>query len=372
MKDVSIRPLWTIHDGSGASLPPRLIELLVQVEREGSLLLASKRLGLSYRHAWELVRQGEAQLKLQLLHMERGRGSTLTELAARIVWADHRIRARLTPLLDTLASEIGAELRLALSAAPSALRMQASHGFAVEQLIARLDAEGMQPSFSYASSAAAVAALRDGDCDVAGLHVPLGSMQDAILRYYASWLDGLKLTLVDIATRRQGLMVRAGNPKEIYTLADLTRDKVRFINRQPGSGTRLLLEGLLKGAGVSPAQIVGFEQGEYTHAAVAAYVASGMADVGFGLEPPARRFKLDFVPVAHERYFLLCRSEAMGSAGVQKMLEVLRASDFRAALAALPGYDARACGETSDFQAAFADAEAAPPESQAPPPPDAR
>lgn len=354
MKNVSIRPLWTIHDSNGASLPPRLIELLVHVEKEGSLLLASKRMGLSYRHAWDLVRQGEAQLKLQLLHMERGRGSTLTELAARIVWADHRIAARLTPLLDTLASEIGAELRLALSAAPAALRMQASHGFAIELLIARLGAEGMQLSVSYAGSVAAVAALRDGHCDVAGLHVPLGPMQDATLQYYRSWLDGLKLTQIDIANRRQGLIVRAGNPKDIYTLADLTRKDVRFINRQPGSGTRLLLEGLLASAELSPADITGFEQGEHTHAAVAAYVASGMADVGFGLETPARRFKLDFVPVARERYFLLCRSEIMGTAAVQKMLDILRASDFRAVLATLPGYDPAACGDCTDVQAAFA------------------
>lgn len=353
MNEISIRPLWTLHDASGAGLSPRVIELLVEVEKEGSLLLAAKRLGLSYRHAWALVRQAEAQLKLQLLHMERGKGSTLTEFAARIVWAHHRVGARLTPLLETLASELAVELRLALSAAPSALRVQASHGFAIEQLLARLAGEGMELSFSYASSAAAVAALREGSADVAGLHIPLEAMEEATVAHYRHWLDGLQLNLVDIAIRRQGLMVRASNPKGIYALADLVRDDVRFINRQPGSGTRLLLEGLLQAAQISAADITGFEQGEYTHAAVAAYVASGMADVGFGLETPARRFKLDFVPIARERYFLLCRREVMETPALQKMLEVLRARDFRAALAALPGYDPTHCGEVSDLHAAF-------------------
>jgi len=81
---------------------------------------------------------------------------------------------------------------------------------------------------------------------------------------------------------------------------------VRFINRQRGSGTRFLLDCLLEKEAIDPERINGYEQGEYTHAAVAAYVASGMADAGFGVETPARRFKLDFIPLQTERYFLLC------------------------------------------------------------------
>ncbi len=353
MKQVSIRPVWTIQDTNGQPLPARLIELLVQVSESGSLLLAARGLGLSYRRAWDLVRQGEQLFGAQLLVMERGRGSTLTDLGARIVWADKRINARLRPALETLSSELAVELHDALREAPPALRVHASHGFAIERLIERLTQAGLKLALTYASSSAAAAALREGDCDVAGLHIPIGPMESVALEHYKPWLQGIGLTLVDIATRRQGLMVRPGNPKEVYALADLARPSVRFVNRQSGSGTRLLLEGLLKAQGVPSTRIAGFEQEEYTHAAVAAYVASGMADVGFGLEPPARQFKLDFVPVATERYFLLFRDDVMGTPAAATVLATLHDADFRAMLERLPGYNPVAAGTATPLAQAF-------------------
>lgn len=353
MKQISIRPTWTIQDADGPPMSARLIELLVQVQAQGSLLTAAKQLGLSYRHAWDLVRQGEQQFHAPLLHMERGKGSTLTPLGEKIVWADHRVVARLKPVLDSLASELAAEIRRALSDAPALLRLHASHGFAIERLVERLSRDGLRLELSYGSSSAAAAALHDGDCDAAGFHIPEGAMQEAALAHYARWLAGEPLTVIDLAMRRQGLMVRAGNPKEVFGLADLAREDLRFINRQAGSGTRLLLEGLLRSQGLEPSRIAGFEQGEYTHAAVAAYVASGMADVGFGLEPPARHFRLDFVPIASERYFLLCRNELMDSPAMRLVLGALADPQLRRELDALPGYDAAIAGRVSPLGQAF-------------------
>ncbi|WP_051244393.1 substrate-binding domain-containing protein [Azohydromonas australica] len=354
MKDIAIRPAWTIQDADGVALSMRLIELLVQVHAQGSLLMAAKRLGLSYRHAWDLVRQGEAQFGAPLLHMERGKGSTLTELGEKIVWADHRIHARLKPSLDTLASELAAELGRALRESTPLLRLHASHGFAVERLVERLRVDGLRTELTYGNCSTAAAAVHDGECDLAGFHLPIGPMQDVVLAHYAQWLGGEDLAVIDIATRRQGLMVRAGNPKEVFSLADLQREDVRFINRQAGSGTRLLLEALLKAGGFPTAAIAGFEHGEYTHAAVAAYVASGMADVGFGVETPARQFKLDFVPLASERYFLLCRSPLVDTPAVQQVLAALRDPAFRQLLDALPGYDAAIAGQVLKLEEAFA------------------
>jgi molybdate transport repressor ModE-like protein len=353
MKQIAIRPTWTIQDPQGPTLSTRLIELLVQVHEQGSLLTAAKEMSLSYRHAWDLVRQAQDQFKAPLLNMERGKGSTLTPLAEKIVWADHRIGARLKPVLDSLASELAAELRRALNEAPTLLRVHASHGFAIEQLIERLTRDGLSIEFTYGSSSAAVAALHDGDCDAAGFHIPMGPMQQAALAHYSRWLSGEELTIIDIATRRQGLMVRAGNPKEVFALSDLARGNVRFINRNVGSGTRLLLEGLLRAQDIDPSSIAGFEQGEYTHAAVAAYVASGMADVGFGLEPPARHFKLDFVPIASERYFLLCRNAVMDSPAIQIVVRALRNPEFRQVLDSLPGYDATIAGNVMPLVEGF-------------------
>lgn len=353
MKQVSIRPAWTIQDPGGPALPARLIELLVQVQMQGSLLTAARVLGLSYRHAWDLVRQGEQQFGVPLLHMERGKGSRLSALGEKIVWADHRILARLKPALDSLASELAAEIGRVLSDSPAVLRIHASHGFAIEQLIERVVHDGLRIELTYVNSTAAAAALHDGDCDAAGFHIPLGAAQPAALDHYRQWLAGEDLTIVDIAIRRQGLMVREGNPKQVAGLADLRRQDLRFINRQAGSGTRLLLEYLLREASIDTADIPGYEQGEYTHAAVAAYVASGMADVGFGLEAPARRFHLAFLPVAQERYFLLCRAGLMASPAIRVLVNALRDPVLRGRIDALPGYDASIAGDVTPLQQVY-------------------
>jgi molybdate transport repressor ModE-like protein len=353
MRRISIKPTWTIQEPDGPPLPARLIELLVQVHAHGSLLAATQHLGLSYRHAWDLVRQGEAQFKASLLRMERGKGSTLSALGEKLVWADHRIAARLGPVLDSLASELATEIGRAISSEPVVLRIHASHGFAIERLIERLVQSGLRIETTYGSSTASAAALRDGACDTAGFHIPLGAMQDAALLHYWRWLAGEDFTVIDIATRRQGLMVAAGNPKKLYELADLARPEVRFINRQAGSGTRFLLEGLLKAQGVDSHRITGFEHGEFTHAAVAAYVASGMADVGFGLEPPARQFKLDFVPLANERYFLLCHTALMQTPPMQAVVAALRDPGMCETLNTLPGYDAAIAGTVTPLRLAF-------------------
>ena len=150
--------------------------------------------------------------------------------------------------------------------------------------------------------------------------------------------------MIDITDRTQGLMVAPGNPLGIAGLADLVRPGLRFINRQRGSGTRFLLDALLAAAGIDAAAIVGYEHGEFTHAAVAAFIGSGMADVGFGLERPARHFRLDFIPLATERYFAVCRRDALARPEIEQVLAVLRSEAFRAEVDALPGYKTRQCG----------------------------
>lgn len=338
MHQVSISPQWTIRREDGQTLSPRLLALLVQVHASGSLSAACRNTGASYRHSWDLVRQGEALFGAALLHMERGRGSRLTPLGEKLVWADRRITARLAPSLQSLASELEVGIRSVIEAESELLRVHASHGFAIERLIARLDGLNMVVDRKYVHSLQAVASLHDGGCDVAGFHVPIGSARSDALQVHRRWLDTDLLRVVPFVQRRQGLMVAAGNPLGIRELADLTRPDVRFINRQSGSGTRLLLDRLLMDAGVDRRDIVNYENGEYTHAAVAAYVASGMADVGFGVEPPARQFQLEFMPLADENYMLLCRQSSLERAPLRRALEVLGSAGFIAEINEIPGY----------------------------------
>ena len=175
----------------------------------------------------------------------------------------------------------------------------------------------------YRSAIEATASFASGGCDLAGFHVPEGNAQAAMLAHYAPYLAGRDTRLIHLATRRQGLMVAAGNPRRIYGLADLARPGIRFINRQQGSATRALLDFLCREANVDVSRVLGYQEGEYTHAAVAAFIASGMADAGFGIETPARHFNLEFIPLETERYFLACRQETLKSLQVQDLLRIV-------------------------------------------------
>jgi len=342
MHKVSIQPQWTVARPGGEALAERTIALLVSVAEHGSLLKACQAMRVSYRHAWQLVRQGEQLLGAALLHMERGKGSSLSPLAEKLVWADRRIAARLSPMLDSLASELQAEIDRVLMSVPSLLRIHASHGFAIEALHDALGRAGIVTELRYCGSTEAVASLNVGACEIAGFHVPTGEFEAEAVAHYAQWLKPASQKLIGIATRRLGLMVARGDPKKVYGIKDLARPDLHFINRQSGSGTRFLLDLLLRKEGVHPARVRGYEQCELTHAAVAAYVASGMADVGFGVETPARQFKLDFVPIQTERYFLLCEERSLQTPALRDMLAIVQGDEFKATVNRLPGYQADA------------------------------
>ena len=353
MHKVTIHPRWSIERPDGAGLSQRLLQVLVDVHEHGSLARACQHSGMSYRHAWQLIREGEALFGTPLLTMERGKGSSLTELGDKLVWADRRINARLSPLFVSLASELEAEIEKLVVPAHALMRIHANHGFAVETLRTFLANASVPHELKYCGSVEAVAALHGQACEVAGFAVPVGEFQPAVAAHYARWFDLRSQRIVHVTTREQGLMVAPGNPHKIYEVAHLARPGVRFINRQPGSGTRLLLDLMLHKQGLEHSRIHGHEQCEFTHAAVAAYVASGMADVGFGVETPARRFKLDFIPLQTERYFLLCDERVMETPVVQQMLAILRSAEFRRAVNLLPGYRADGSGTVMKLDEAF-------------------
>jgi len=352
MFKVAIDAHWQLRRQDGAPLVPRLTALLVGIQQTGTLAAACRTAGLTYRYAWGLLREGERAFGHPLVASQRGRGAKLTALGERLAWADQRIAARLAPLLDSLASEVESEIERALSVIQPVLRVHATHGFAVETLRQFLAGRQIPIDLKYRDSDEALTAFIDRQCDVVGLHLPIGELESEVAAHYAPRIQS-DWTLIHLSARRQGLIVAPGNPKQIRGVADLTRKGLRFVNRQAGSGTRLLLDLLLRKADIDTRAIEGYEILEYTHAAVAAYVGSGMADAGFGLEVPARRFGLDFVPLISERYFFLCRNDFLGEPSMQQFNTILREPAFRAQVAMLPGYDPAEAGDTEPARNAF-------------------
>jgi molybdate transport repressor ModE-like protein len=351
---VEIRPDWVLRDASGtATALPVLLTLLGAVRATGSISKAATECRLSYRHAWGMLEQFKQQFGAELVVKVRGQGTVLSPLAEKLIWADRRISARLTPTLDSLASELEQELASVLDERPQALRITASHGFAVAALVSQLQEQGIVVDVKYRGSTEAVAALARGECELAGFHLPVGEFEKAAAAKYRPWLNPRQHELIHLAFRNQGIFVAKGNPKQINGLADLARAGVRFVNRQQGSGTRVLLDLLLANEGIERSAIAGYETAEFTHAAVAAYVASGMADASFGVETAARRFDLQFIPVIRERYFLACDKKALAAPMLAAAQQTMASEAFKAVLAQLPGYDGELSGTHLDMESLF-------------------
>jgi len=353
MLKLSIEPHWFLHKGGDAHALPRVFELLRAIEEGRSIAAAAERLGVSYRHAWGLIRGASKEFGAPLLDMSRGRRATLSALGKRLVAADRRINARVAPLLDSLASELEAEIERARSGEGSVLRVHASHGYAIELLRNFLTRRNVATDVRYRGSMEALASLAGSNCDLAGFHAPLGELQREVLAFYVKWLDPASQVLIHLSTRRQGIMTAPGNPRTIFSLADLGKPGVRFINRQFGSGTRILLDLLLAREEVDSSKITGYDTGEFTHSAVASCVASGLADAAFGVEAGAREFGLDFIPVISERYFLICPEESLRTQLVRKIRDAMQSKQFRAEAARLPGIDVTEAGTVLRLDEAF-------------------
>ncbi|MBI3899334.1 MAG: helix-turn-helix transcriptional regulator [Gammaproteobacteria bacterium] len=355
MAKITIRPAWTFISETGETVDPQLFRLLGSIHDTGKLTLAAKQAKISYRYAWDLLGKWSQFFGSPLVHMQRGKGATLTPLGARLLWAEQRSDARLFQQLENIASDLNLEINRGLKNSQSIIRLHASHGYAVEKLPPLMRRYGhAEVDLQYMSSVAALTSLSQSQCELAGFHVPIGELSNLLWAPYAKWLRSRQLQIVRLVIRTQGLILAKGNPLNISSLSDLTRPGIRFVNRQRSSGTRTLLDGMLRSLDIDPRRIPGYEGGEFTHAAVAAFVASGMADVGFGVEPAARQFKLDFVPMVKERYMLGCRNKTLRQPGLQELIAMLRGPEFQEVISHVPGYEPDQPGELITVKDVFA------------------
>ncbi|MBU3693480.1 MAG: LysR family transcriptional regulator [Rhodocyclaceae bacterium] len=339
MPRISIEPTLSFRDHAGHDIDPVLFKLLAAVRDHGRLTAASREVGYSYRHCWNMIRDWSAFFGAPLVDLTRGRGARLAPLGEALAWSVARVQARLGPQLHNLAQEIDREINRAVLDTEPTVRVAASHGYAVALLPELVAAEGgLRLELNYLNSLDAVAAMVRGQADVAGFHVPIGPLATLLFARYARWLKPRSHVLARLVTRAQGLMLAPGNPLGIHGVADLVRPGVRFINRQEGSGTRALLDGMLEMLNLDPASLSGYADIEFTHAAVAAHVASGQVDAGFGVEAAAARFGLDFIPLATERYVLAMTRETAQQKPAQRLLAILAGQRFADSVSELAGY----------------------------------
>jgi len=189
---------------------------------------------------------------------------------------------------------------------------------------------------SHVGSMGAIMALRRAEAHLGGIHLLDESSGTYNIPYIKKYFPQGGVVLVECVQRVQGLMVARGNPKKIHGFADLAG--VEYVNRQKGSGTRILFDHLAHQMGLDTAALKGYEREEFTHTAIAAAIAAGTADAGLGILSAARIYDLEFIPVADEQYDLLIAEEAIELEAVQRFLEIIKSRDFARRLEKLGGY----------------------------------
>ncbi|MFC1863390.1 molybdopterin biosynthesis protein [Thermodesulfobacteriota bacterium] len=188
-------------------------------------------------------------------------------------------------------------------------------------------------------------ALKKGVCHMAGSHLLDAETGEYNISYIERYLKGVPVSVFHLVLRDQGLIVAKGNPKEIKGIDSLTREDIMFVNRQAGSGTRVLLDYRLEQSGIKPEAIKGYDNDEFTHMAVAVDVLSGVADCGMGIFAAAKALDLDFVPIVREQYDLVIPSSHLDNPNIKVVLEIIGSTSFRGRVTALGGYDPSKSGE---------------------------
>lgn len=336
---IEIAPQWRFRRDGDPQTMLVLLDFLNEIRATGKITRAADQAQISYRHAWNLVESWGRFFEAPLVDRRRGKGTQLTPLGERLVWAGQRLQARLGPQLQNLSQELETEINQLLPHDRRILRIHASHGFAVSRLREMLDkTTDISVDVRYVSNPASLVALSRDGCDLAGMHLPQGPLRKSNIAAARTYISAARHRVIGFVTREMGLIVKRGNPLRISNLERLLDPAVRFVNRDSNSGSRLVFDQLLAEQGLDPRQIHGYQKTEFTHAAVAAYVASDMADAAFGVEAAARQFDLDFVRLITEDYFFVCRADALQLETVEHLLSVMRSDEFHREIMQLPGY----------------------------------
>jgi putative molybdopterin biosynthesis protein len=251
--------------------------------------------------------------------------------------------------LGTQGLPAGSEVNVSLYRRPDEIENTifaiGSHDITIDILAQHLASKNRRLISANVGSMGGLIALSRGECHLAGSHLLDPESGDYNIKYVQQTLTNIPTKIIVFVGRQQGLLVAKGNPKQICSLYDLTRSDVSYLNRQSGSGTRVLLDYQLRLSGISSDSIKGYQNEEYTHLAIAAAVASGRTDCGLGIEAAAQALGLDFIPLYQERYDLVFLQSNFESQLLEPLFDILNDRVFQNAVARLPGYNTEQMGK---------------------------
>jgi putative molybdopterin biosynthesis protein len=292
----------------------------------------------------EFVRVKMGRVNERLVAVPLSRGASLLNSVVR---ADGIVRIPSSSEGIEQGEKVEAELLRPIEEIENNILIIGSHDIVLDILTdeIKISHPDITISSAHVGSLAGLTALKRGEAHIAGTHL----LDETTGEYNVSYIQRLfregEVALINLTYRQQGLIVPKGNPHSIQSLNDLAEKHLTYINRQRGSGTRILLDYQLKQLDIEPDDIIGYERELYTHLAVAAAVASGAADAGLGILSAAKALNLDFVPIAEERYDLAIPFNFLQMPQLQVILELITQPHFRQRIEALGGYDMRDAGK---------------------------
>ncbi len=242
-------------------------------------------------------------------------------------------------------AEVNVQLYRTISEIESAIFATGSHDITLDVMAQFLFKAQRRLTTANVGSIGGLVALRRKEAHLAGAHLLDPETGDYNLSYIKEYLPDVPVKIVALVGRSQGLLVPKGNPKQIKSLVDLTREELTFVNRQRGAGTRMLLDYHLDQQSIDKETIRGYTHEEFTHLAVGVAVASGRADCGMGIAAVTHALDLDFIPLFSERYDLIIPLEYADSPLLEPLFQVLDDGDFQRMVAKLPGYDIQPMGK---------------------------
>lgn len=335
----------------GALLRHPLMDLLQAVAQQGSISAAARQLNLSYRHVWGELKRWEDVMGHELIIWEKGQSAKLTEFGDKLMWAERQTQARLAPQLEALRADLERTFAVAFDPAAHVLTLYASHDDALPRLREHAATEGLHLDIRFCGSVDAIRALNEGRCTLAGFHTQSQPTETSHTAHaYKDLLKPGLHKIIGFATRSQGLITAAGNPLKLNSLADVARTQARFVQRSPGTGTRVLLDDLLAQEALTVQDLNNWPDEEPSHTALAEAIASGRCDVGLGIESTAHARGLGFVPLVQEQFHLVCLKSALDTPATQALRQVLQDPAWSEVLKGLAGYSAHDGGQVQSLR----------------------
>ncbi len=316
---IEIRPALIVQsqvEGRGSIDLIWLAQLLKDIGRGSSLVVASKQSGTSYRGAWGKLNQVEASLGMPLIVRTKGHGSVLTEFGEFLIQFIEEMQTAHYETGNSYQDALLKEIKKIQKSANARWKFLSSS----DSIIQRAVGEVRGFDLKIAGSGESLEKLLNNEAHIAGYHVSDEKSSKAIHRR----LSKSEIQIYPVMKRTQGLIVKKGNPLRIRSIDDLVDRKVRFINRQIGSGTRLLLDTLLMEEGIEPSDINGYLHEEFTHSAVANAILASKADVGIGVKNVAIENGLGFVPLRDEIFFIAMNKEMSSQSDASKLIRKIR------------------------------------------------